>query len=109
MDLKEICGAGYRKSLEFLIRDFIKQIPIDEEVTKNITLVQCINNYIKDEDIQDAAKLCTWLGNDETHYYRKWENKDLSDLKTLLNITINFIDNKLTLKQQKSTMQKQKK
>jgi hypothetical protein len=109
MELKEICGPGYRKSLEFLVRDFIKQIPIEETVTKKLTLAQCINNYVEDGDIKDAASLCAWLGNDETHYYRKWENKDLSDLKALLYVTINFIDNKLTLKQQKSTMQKLKK
>ena len=41
--------------------------------------------------------MTAWLGNDETHYYRTWEEKDLSDLKTLLGVTINAIHNKLLL------------
>ena len=37
------------------------------------------------------AKRATWLGNDETHYFRKWEDKDLSDLKKLIEMTVHFI------------------
>lgn len=37
------------------------------------------------------AERATWLGNDETHYVRKWENKDLKDLKNLIDLTVYFI------------------
>lgn len=33
-----------------------------------------------------------WLGNDETHYVRKWEDKDLKDLKKLISLTIHWIE-----------------
>lgn len=33
-----------------------------------------------------------WLGNDETHYVRRWEEKDLSDLKRLISMTVSWID-----------------
>ena len=44
---------------------------------------------------KSVAKRATWLGNDETHYYRKWEDKDLRDLTNLLRLTINAIENQL--------------
>jgi hypothetical protein len=97
MDLKEICGMGYRKALEFLIRDYIK-LSADEDKTKKQSLGTCINNYIDDPKIKEAARRATWLGNDETHYYRKWDDMDLQDLKTLLRIAINFVDSDLMLK-----------
>jgi hypothetical protein len=96
MDLKEICGMGYRKALEFLIRDYIK-LTVDENKTRTLNLGTCITNYIDDIKIKEAAKRAAWLGNDETHYYRKREDKDLQDLKVLLRITINFVDSSLML------------
>jgi hypothetical protein len=38
------------------------------------------------------AKRATWLGNDETHYVRTWEGKDLKDLKTLIRLTIHWVE-----------------
>jgi hypothetical protein len=32
-----------------------------------------------------------WLVKDETHYVRKWESKDLRDLKNLIDLTVYFI------------------
>ena len=31
-------------------------------------------------------------GNDETHYVRKWEGKDINDLKKLISMTIAWIE-----------------
>jgi hypothetical protein len=38
------------------------------------------------------AKRAAWLGNDETHYVRKWEDHDLEDLKSLIKVTGNWIE-----------------
>jgi hypothetical protein len=46
---------------------------------------------IENSRIKDIAKRATWLGNDETHYFKKWEDKDLDDLKKLIEITVHFI------------------
>ena len=43
--------------------------------------MQVISRYIDDSNIKNVAKRAVWLGNDETHYIRKWEDKDLSFLK----------------------------
>jgi hypothetical protein len=32
------------------------------------------------------------LGNDETHYVRKWADKDLNDLKNLISLTRHWIE-----------------
>lgn len=104
LGLKEICGMGYRKALEFLIRDYMKQMGVDEEKTEKLFLSTCINNYIDDPKIKDAAKRAMWLGNDETHYYRVWDDKDLKDLKILLQIAVNSVDSALLLKRYNEEM-----
>lgn len=87
---------GYRKALEYLIKDFaISQSPTDDERIKKLPLANCISQYIKDTSVQSAAKRATWLGNDETHYVRKWETKDVKDLKILIRLTVNAIENVL--------------
>jgi|SRR3989344_6906076 len=91
-NLKEICGVGYRKALEFLIKDYlIKKFPEKEEEIKKKFLGNCIGEMIENSRIKDIAKRATWLGNDETHYFKKWEDKDLEDLKRLIEITVHFI------------------
>jgi len=92
--LDQLTGIGLRKSLEFLIKDFLtSQTPENEETIKSSTLSQCINNFIQDNNLKEVAKLATWLGNDETHYVRKWEDKDIKDLKRLIKLTVNWIHN----------------
>ncbi|MEK6899390.1 MAG: DUF4145 domain-containing protein [Nanoarchaeota archaeon] len=91
-NLSEICGVGYRKSLEFLIKDYlIKKYPEKEEEIKRNLLGKCINELIENPKIKEIAQRASWLGNDETHYHRKWEGKDLQDLKKLIEITVHFI------------------
>ena len=73
-----------------------------------MSLAACIEAHITDPMTKSLAKLATWLGNDETHYYRKWEDKDLSDLKQLLHMTINSIDNQLLAEKYKKEMGERK-
>lgn len=91
--LLQICGVGYRKSLEFLIKDYLIQLkPEDKaQITKKF-LGNCIEELIDNPKIKQIAKRATWIGNDETHYVRKWEDKDLNDLKTLISITSQWIE-----------------
>ena len=35
------------------------------------------------------------VGDVRTHYVRRWEDKDVSDLKLLIRLTVNWIDNVL--------------
>jgi hypothetical protein len=84
---------GYRKALEFLIKDYlILRRPADHKTIETIMLGPCIENYVTDQKIKDIAKRATWLGNDETHYQRRWINKDLGDLKTMVSLALHWID-----------------
>ena len=91
--LHQITGVGYRKALEFLIKDYaIKNNPSEEESIKKELLMKVITEYIDDSNIKNVAKRAVWLGNDETHYIRKWEDKDLSFLTKLIDLTIHWIE-----------------
>ncbi|MFH2125995.1 MAG: hypothetical protein ABIK12_05735 [Pseudomonadota bacterium] len=91
-NLDEICGVGYRKALEFLIKDYcISLLPHKKDSIQKATLGACIENYVDVQNIKDCAKMAVWLGNDQTHYVRKWEEKDIEDLKILIRLTINWI------------------
>jgi len=92
-NLKEICGVGYRKALEFLIKDYAisKFEAKRDEIEKNF-LAKVIGDYVTDSNIKSVAKRAAWLGNDETHYVRKWEGKDLKDLKSLIDLTVHWIE-----------------
>jgi hypothetical protein len=90
---KLIAGPGYRKALEFLIKDYLcRSRPDDANKIKSAQLGLCIANYVDDSRIKATAARAAWLGNDETHYVRKWEDKDLEDLKKLIQLTVHWIE-----------------
>ena len=94
--LDQMTGIGLRKALEFLIKDFlINQDPQSADEVKGKMLGKCIDENVVDANIKATAKLATWLGNDETHYVRRWDDKDINDLKVLIRLTINWIDSVL--------------
>lgn len=99
-ELLLVAGPGYRKALEFLLKDYIisQLTGTDAEITTKRATVEksllgtCIANYIQSEQIKEISKRAAWLGNDETHYVRKWEDKDLNDLKKLISLTLYWIE-----------------
>lgn len=95
-NLDEICGMGYRKALEFLVKDFLcNQTPNDTEEIKSMMLGKVISTKITDDAIRITASRCAWLGNDQTHYVQKFEECDLKMLKDLLEATVHWIAMKL--------------
>lgn len=92
-NLNEISGVGYRKALEFLIKDYlVGKDPESEDKIKKMALGNCIKQHVDDVRLKTVAKRAVWLGNDETHYLRKWEGKDLKDLKKLIDLTVHWIE-----------------
>jgi hypothetical protein len=90
---KLVAGPGYRKALEFLVKDYLLLLrPDDADIIKDLRLGACIANYVQNEKVKATAARAAWLGNDETHYTRKWEDKDLEDLKTLMQLTVHWIE-----------------
>lgn len=91
--LTEICGLGYRKAFEFLIKDYLlkKHPKTEHEKIKKMLLSPCINQYVTSDEIKLVAHRVLWLGNDQAHYLKKWKGKTLADLKSLIDLTIKWI------------------
>lgn len=95
MGLLQICGAGYRKALEFLIKDYVIHITEDESLHEKIKsewLGQVIQNRVTNDNVKLTASRATWLGNDEIHYVQLWTEMDINDLKTLIRLTVRWIE-----------------
>lgn len=109
MNLTQICGTGYRKALEFLIKDYIiSKDPDKEDSIKNKLLGNCIKDDVTDQKIKQVAERAAWLGNDETHYVRKWEDKDINDLVSLIDLTIHWIESEIETKNLLESMPEKK-
>lgn len=101
MGLSQICGPGYRKAFEFLVKDYAKtKISIDDEKKAAEEKEKIdgafsgtvVKNYIADARIQAVAKRALWLANDETHYLRSWTEHNIEDLINLIKLTIHWIE-----------------
>lgn len=98
--LNEIVGLSLRKSFEFLIKDYIistlesNDTGIIEKVKIELKFQKLLKEYFQDNaKILDLSSRVAWLGNDEAHYIRKHINHDVSDIKILIKLVINYIDN----------------
>lgn len=95
--LNQLSGIGYRKALEFLIKDYcIHRNPDSEDKIKSKPLGQVINDYVDSDKLKKLSKASVWIGNDETHYIRKFEDKDINDLKRFISATVAYITYELT-------------
>lgn len=106
LGLNEIAGMGYRKALEFLVKDYVILNSTDEDKSNivNMALGKLIDERIHHIKIQKAAKLSAWLGNDHTHYLSKHKDKDIIDLKALLNLVEKWISYELILEKYSNEM-----
>lgn len=91
--LTQITGPAYRKAFEFLVKDYAKSLSPDkaEQIEKAFSGT-VVNDYITNPQIQAVAKRALWLGNDESHYLRKWTSHDINDLLVLIKLTIDWIE-----------------
>lgn len=105
--LDQVCGVGYRKALEFLIKDYaISTHPDQKDLIERAHLSPCIRDYVDNPKVQLCAEKAAWIGNDETHYLRKWEDHDISDLKTLIRLTVIWIESEMLTRQYGEDMSK---
>jgi len=100
-ELTLVAGPGFRKALEFLIKDYVisqfadtdpAKIEANKSLIEKQQLAVCIKAHVKSDQIKEISKRAAWLANDETHYVRKWEGKDLQDLKKLISLTLHWIE-----------------
>ena len=97
--LLQICGPGYRKSLEFLVKDYLcHKFPEDAEKIRSELLSQRINR-INDHRMKVLAERSTWIGNDETHYVKKREELGLDDMKRFIKAMLSYIESELAFEE----------
>lgn len=90
--LNEVSGIGYRKALEFLIKDYAIHIhPENSDAIKKGFLSNVIKKYVDDEKIRTIAERATWIGNDETHYIRIFDGYDVSTMKEFILAVVSMI------------------
>ena len=90
--LDEIAGLGYRKAMEFLVKDFCIHKNQDEsDKIKALPLSKCISTYVQNPEIQTLATRSAWIGNDEAHYIRKQEDRDVDDMKSFIQALVYFV------------------
>ena len=95
----QICGVGYRKALEYLVKDYLCHMqPDNAEKIRSEFLGACIKR-IDNNRIKTLAERSVWIGNDETHYVRKHENLDIADLKKFINATVTYIESELAFEE----------
>jgi hypothetical protein len=106
-----VSGPGLRKALEFLIKDFLcnEASQAEREKIIGMTLQSCIANKVADANLKAVAERAAWLGNDATHYYTQWTAHDIQDLKTLIQLSVHWIDSVLLTEKYTKDMEKKNK
>ncbi|MFA6518097.1 MAG: hypothetical protein WCV93_00390 [Candidatus Shapirobacteria bacterium] len=107
--LDEIAGGGYRKSLEFLVKDYLIYLKLKTKTQIAELKLSKAVALINDNRIQVCAKRAAWLGNDEIHFNRVWENKDIQNLKELIKLSTNLMESDVIAKKYEKEMPEKKK
>ncbi|MBN8672183.1 MAG: DUF4145 domain-containing protein [Chitinophagales bacterium] len=90
--LTELAGMGYRKALEFLVKDYlIAKGKITQEEAQSNTQLRLMVKKLNHQELIDVAERASWLGNDFAHYYRKHAQLDLKDLRDFIGTTVEWI------------------
>ena len=94
--LNKLYGMGFRKSLEYLVKDFaIYENPDDKGKIESISLHECIEKYFKNSDAKTALLAAKWLGNNETHYVNNNNDEAIQLLENLIEDTLGYIHREL--------------
>jgi hypothetical protein len=88
----EIAGMGFRKSIEYLVKDWaIQSRPNDKEKILKLWLGKVISEYYTG-DLKDILERATWLGNDQSHYNKLFEEFNINHLKELIDLIMVELD-----------------
>ncbi|MBR1806375.1 MAG: hypothetical protein IJ774_08330 [Selenomonadaceae bacterium] len=83
-NLTEIVGAAYRKALETLVKTYLtEQFPADAPAISTELLGNSIAR-IEYPRIKALAKVAAWIGNDETHTFKKNPDLNVADMKNFM-------------------------
>ena len=108
LGLDELAGMGYRKAIEYLVKDWaIQNNPDKKEEIEKSWLAAVINTYYNGE-LKEILERASWLGNDQTHYNRLFEEFDIKVLKELIDLIMVELDRQYKKALYIGTIQKKK-
>lgn len=106
--LDEIAGMGYRKAIEYLVKDWaIQNNSGEKEKILGKWLGSTISDYYQG-DLKEILERATWLGNDQAHYNKLFEEYDIDILKELNDLIMVELDREYKKKHYIETIQKRK-
>ena len=89
----ELAAVGYRSALEFLVKDYaITDLGENKDEVSSKTLCNAIGTYLHQEALVKTADVVRILGNDFTHYQRKYPEHDFILLKKYMDIFLGQIE-----------------
>lgn len=92
-----LAAVGYRSALEILIKDYaINELGEPKEKVVKMKLFDVISAYLP-TDLLNAADVIRILGNDHTHYERKYPELDFKLFQEYMDIFISLIRSKLLI------------
>lgn len=104
----EISGMGYRKAIEYLVKDWaIQTHPTAKEKILGQWLSAVIQEYFSG-DLKDILERATWLGNDQIHYNKLFEDYNISHLKELISLIMVELDREFKKRHYIETIEKRK-
>ena len=100
LKLTQVAGPGYRKALEFLVKEWLinegeaeRKQGQERETIENTSLANCVKKL--DSNLAAIGRITVLLGNDETHYKKMFQEYDVTMLRALLDSLIVRIDSRL--------------
>lgn len=108
-NLLEICGMGYRKALEALVKQYaIELFPDEAQTIQKEMLMPTIQRFASPK-IVTLATAATWLGNDHAHLVTKHPDYDLNALKSFINVLCQYIQSEKEIEKATDLINKSKK
>ncbi len=107
MNLFDVCGLAYRRSFEYLVRDFSCYLSPDfaEDIRQDNNFSRVIKNRIPEnpefQTFKSLSLAAWWIGSDYAHYSRKYSEFDITDLKTIIDILVKTIDTYISIEKYK--------
>lgn len=103
--LNDLTGMGYRRSLEFLVKDYLYEVekvqkkdgsPYTKKEIYHENFAAAIN-MIPEETIRKTAKAAAWIANDYTHTEVKWTEESVDSVKEFISAITAYIQYKLSI------------
>lgn len=89
----ELAAIGYRSALEILVKDYaISELGLNPDEVSSKKLCSAIGTYLNQEELVKTADVVRILGNDYTHYERKYPQHDFELLKGYMEIFLKQIE-----------------